>query len=223
MEQPSTENEYILYETPKTITLSEIVNEEQPKVLTELVPLVVPILKRKINAYHEMFSLPLIAEFWEETLHRAFDELGYKTTWGPNRSHTVGEDMRIVNIPNSRISCKSGQFIKSRAIKKECIKFNGGRSTSFPTLQEKIDHFSADHDDYYFCLAKNKQFNNTYKLLVFPSSLCKVNQLEWTETPSGFKGDGPFMANIAIAMSAQLWTTLPLDLIAFSYDIDCRN
>jgi hypothetical protein len=168
-----------------------------------------------------MFSVPLIAEFWEETLHRALDELGYKTTWRPDRSHKVGEDMHITNISNSRISCKSGQFTTPRSIKNDCVKFNGGRSTSHPELLDKIRHFSADHDDYYFCLAKKKDFDKSYKLLVFPSSLCKVNQLEWTESASckEYKGAGSFIANISKSMSGQLWTTLPLDLITYAYDI----
>ena len=192
--------------------------------LIELLPKLVIIIKKRLKLYHEMFSLPLIAEHWEELLHRSFVELGYNTSWLPDRSHKIGEDMRIIDIEHSRISCKSGQFIKPRSLGKMCVKWNGSRSTSYPTLDEKIKHFCGDHDDFYFLLAKKKPFDKTYKLIVFPSILVKVDQLEWCESKSGkeFKGTGEFLASIGKSMSAQLWTTFPLDKIPFKYDIDCN-
>jgi len=190
----------------------------------ELLNKLLPILKKRVKLYHELFSLPLIAEQWEETLSRAFEEIGHPTTWTPNRSHKVGEDMSLKNIPNSRISCKSGQFINDRSLGKICVKFNGSRSTSFATLEEKIAHFSEGHDDYYFLLAKDKKFNKKYKLLVFESPICRVNKLSWTESASGksWNGEGKFKACIGKSMSAQLWTTLPLDMITHQYEIDCN-
>jgi hypothetical protein len=170
-----------------------------------------------------MFSLPLIAEQWEETLSRALEEIGHPTTWKPDRSHKVGEDMNIENIPKSRLSCKSGQFITPRTLRTKCVKFNGSRTTTQKTIEDKIEHLCADHDDYYFLLSKNKPFNKKYTLLVFPSSICKVNQLTWTLSTSGkqYKGVGPFIADINASMSSQLWTTLPLNLIPYQFDIDC--
>ena len=90
--------------------------------LPEIIEQLVPIITKRVHAYHELFSLPLIAEQWEETLHRSFNELNIPTTWKPDRSHSVGEDMRLENIDSSRISCKSGQFINDRALKKKCVK-----------------------------------------------------------------------------------------------------
>ena len=192
------------------------------ELLPELLDKLIPILRNKINNYHNMFTLPLTSEYWEEVLHRSFKESGFETTWTPNRSHAVGKDMELIGISNSRISCKSGQFLEPRDIKKKCVKFNGGRSTKYKTLEEKIKHFSNDHDDYYFCLAKESNFNKTYKLLIFPSSLCKVDKLEWIETASAgtYKGSGPFSATISKAMSSQLWSTIPLDLLEYKFDIN---
>ena len=195
--------------------------------ISQIIPidaLVLAITKRVKN-YHNLFSLPLIAEQWEETLHRSFNDVGINTSWKPDRSHAVGEDMRLEGIENSRISCKSGQFIKDRTLNKNCVKFNGSRSTRFPSLQEKINHFCQSHDDYYFLLAKDKNFNKKYKLLIFKSIVCKIDQLNWTESDSGkqWKGIGNFKAIIGKSMSAQLWTTLPLDLIPHQFDIDCSD
>lgn len=183
--------------------------------ISTVIPSLVPVLTSQIMKYHELFSLPLIAEQWEEILHRSFQKIGFATSWLPDRSHKIGEDLNLVGIPNTRISCKSGQFVKNTAMNCQCVKFNGSRSTSYPTLNEKINHFSKDHDDYYFLLAKEKPFNGTYKLLVFKSNICKVNKLTWTESDSGkrWEGCGEFAAIIGKTMSAQLWTTLPLKSI----------
>lgn len=188
--------------------------------LPTIIETLIPVLTTHIRKYHELFTQPLIAEFWEETLHNAFIDAGYNTTWKPDRSHKVGEDMRIEGIENSRISCKSGQFIKPRG-GVDSVKFNGSRTTSQETLQDKIDHLCNDHDDWYFLLAKKKPFDKTYKLIIFESSKCKVNKLTWTENESGkqFIGTGDFQASINKSMSSQLWTTLPMNLVTYQYDI----
>ena len=202
--------------------------------VVDLIPRLIPVLKKRIKAYHNMFSLPLIAEHWEELLHRSFGDIGYSTTWIPSRSHKIGEDMSLPSIPNSRISCKSGAISNCRALRESCVNFNGSRSESHPTLAEKIKHFSTSHDDYYFLLSKKKAskkkpFDFTYNLLVFPSSLCRIDQLDWEETvtrkqwKSSFRPNGPkFCAPISKSMSAQLWTTLPLRLITHQHDIVCK-
>ena len=179
-----------------------------------------PALTKRIKKYHELFSQPLIAEFWEETLHNALRDAGYTTTWKPDRSHKVGEDMRIEGVDGSRISCKSGQFVTPRG-GTPSVKFNGSRTTSQESIDQKIEHLCGDHDDWYFLLAKKKNFDNAYKLLVFESAKCKVNQLQWHENRSGkqWMGTGIFQASINKSMSAQLWTTFPMDMVTHQYDI----
>lgn len=195
------------------------------KTLPEFLAALLPAITSRVKAYHTLFSLPLIAEQWEETLHRAFKDIGQNTTWKPDRSHAIGEDMRLDGINNSRISCKSGQFVNDRSLSKTCVKFNGSRSTSFPTLEEKLVHFCESHDDYYFLLAKDKKFNKKYKMLVFESPICRVDKLTWTESASkkSWNGEGNFKACIGKSMSAQLWTTLPLDMIPYQFEIDCSE
>ena len=187
----------------------------------------IPALKRRIHAYHEMFDLALKAELWEEVLSRSSKEIGCPTTWEPTFSHKIGEDMQIPSLgsTNNRISCKSGVIQYNKGLNKPCVKFNGSRSTSFKTLPEKIAHFSKSHDDWYFLLSKKSRFDKTYTLLVFPSSTCCVDSLEWSETASkkAWIGTGKFSANIGKSMSSQLWTTLPLDMIPMKFDIDCRE
>jgi len=202
----------------------EIQEKTGDNMLMNCLDTLVPIIERRIKTHHKDYSLPLLAEYWEEVLHRSLGEIGINTTWTPTRSHAVGEDMRIEGVTRSRISCKSGQITNNREHGQR-VKFNGGRSTSHETLGDKIEHFCGDHDDYYFLLAKTKNFNKTYKLIIFESHMCRVDQLQWDDTPSGkqWKGRGPFEAVISKSMSAQLWTTFPLSLTENIHDIDCRE
>ena len=173
-------------------------------------------IEKRIKRYHEDFSLPLMAEQWEELLTRALRDEGFSPEWENDRSHKVGEDIYEESI--GRISCKSG------SLEKGSVKFNGSRTTRFKTLEEKLEFLSSSHDDYYFMLAKDKkdikEKNFKYKVLVFPSTACKVNTLKWEETKSGWKGTGDFKAVISRAMSDQLWTTLPLDKVEHVFEID---
>ena len=173
-------------------------------------------IEKRIKRYHENFSLPLMAEQWEEVLTRSLRDVGLKPEWDNDRSHKVGEDIYEESI--GRISCKSG------SLEKDSVKFNGSRTTRFKTLEEKLNFLSSPHDDVYFMLAKDKKDimskNFKYKVLVFPSTVCKVNKLKWEETKSGWKGTGDFSAMISRSMSDQLWTTLPLDKVEHVLEID---
>ena len=211
----------MFYDLEHMNTDNSIINQ---KTVPEFLELLVPVLQRRVKMYHQLFSLPLIAELWEETLHRSFQEIGQETTWKPTRSHAVGEDLRLDGVEQSRISCKSGQFIKDKSLQKLGVKFNGGRSTRHESLENKLAHFNQSHDDYYFLLAKPKLFNKSYKLLVFKSEICKVDKLTWKISDSGktWNGTGEFKALIGKSMSAQLWTTLPLDMIEFSFDLNAE-
>ena len=117
-------------------------------------------IEKRIKRYHEDFSLPLMAEQWEELLTRALRDEGFSPEWENDRSHKVGEDIYEESI--GRISCKSG------SLEKGSVKFNGSRTTRFKTLEEKLEFLSSSHDDYYFMLAKDKKdikeknFKNMY-------------------------------------------------------------
>ncbi len=102
------------------------------------------------------------------------------------------------------------------------VRFSGSRSASHPTLDEKLAHFCKSNDDWYFLLSKPKDFNKKYILLVFQSSVCKVDQLEWVEKGKGWKGTGEFNASIsADTASCQLWIDeLPLNKIPYKFNIE---
>ena len=190
------------------------------------------VLTNRLNKHHDLYSTPVVAEFWEETLHIALKNIGLISNWKPNRSHQKGQDMELKNINNSRISCKSGSICNNTILSTICVTFNGSRSATYRKFEDKLNFFCDEKDDYYFLLSKKKEFDGVYTILIFPSSLCKIDQLEWTEviskrgnkqgSISGWKGEGKFLAGITKSMSGQLWTTLPINLIEFpSIEIIC--
>ena len=71
-------------------------------------------------------------------------------------------------------------------------------------------------------LAKEKVFNKKYTLMVFESHICKIDQLKWSkkETGTSWNGIGDFKGSNVRAASDQLWTTLPLDMISYKFEID---
>ena len=44
-------------------------------------------IETRTKRYHEDFSLPLMAEFWEEVLTRSLEDIGLKPEWDNGRSH----------------------------------------------------------------------------------------------------------------------------------------
>jgi len=228
--------------------------------LPDFIVEVVPFIRDRVKQFHTLFAQPMKAELWEETLHSAFEDIGLSTSWEPSFSHKIGEDMRVMDVSESRISCKSGILstdymfqhakklklqlserglsvsgIKSVLVQRleeddkkngivtsSSVSFSGSRSSSYPTLDEKLAHFCKSNDDWYFLLSKPKDFKKEYTLLVFQSSVCKVDQLEWVEKGKGWKGRGEFNASIsAETASSQLWIDeLPLNKIPYKFNIE---
>ena len=193
----------------------------------------IPKLTTYIKDYHILFSTPMSGVLWEEIFDKALTDCKLDTTWKADGSHKVGEDMRILGVDKSRLSLKSGVIDPSN----QCVTFSGSRSTKYISLQDKIDFFSKEHEDWYCLLAKKDRkkyrkeyrkkfpvFDKIYTVLIFPKKCCKINQLQWSEHPRGksWIGTGIFEAKIQKQMSSQLWTTLPLDMIEYKFVIDCN-
>lgn len=184
-------------------------------------------IEKNIKSFHNLLSQPITGTIWEEILSKSFTEIGHNTTWKPDNSHKVGEDMRIISLENSRISCKSGVITHNRTHKLgECVQFSSSRTTSFKTLEEKLQHLSKSHYDYHFMLSKKDKFDGTYKLLIIKADNCNVGDLEWEQNKNGKPDDyvtkvgGPFKATITGSMSGQLWVTLPLTRVEYIFDIE---
>jgi hypothetical protein len=169
---------------------------------------------------------PITGTIWEEILANSFSDIGYATTWKPDNSHKIGEDMRIVNFTHSRISCKSGVRKNNRSHNLgQCVEYSGSRTTSCKTLEEKLEHLSKSHYDYQFMLSKSDSFDGKYKLIIIRPDMCNVRDLEWEPNKNGNPNDyvskvgGPFKGVITGSMSGQLWVTVPLKRVSHMFDI----
>lgn len=183
----------------------------------------------RVRSYHSMFDQPLTGTYWEELLSKSFNDIGYATTWKPDNSHKVGEDLKVVDLIDSRISCKSGVFKNNRTHNLgPCVEFSSSRTTSHDTLDEKLEHLSCHNYDFHFMLTKDKIFDRRYELLIISADMCKVRDLEWESNSNGKHGNytskvgGPFKATITESMSGQLWVTLPLNRTLFRKKIDLK-
>jgi hypothetical protein len=183
-------------------------------------------VEKNVTAFHNLIRQPITGTIWEEILSNSFSDVGYNTTWKPDNSHKVGEDMSISELMMSRISCKSGVFKKNKSHNLgSCVQFSSSRTTSFKTLKDKLNHLSKSHYDYHFMLSKNDKFDGTYKLLIIDANVCNVNDVTWESNKNGKPDDyvtkvgGPFKGVISAAMSGQLWVTLPLTHVHHIYDI----
>lgn len=183
-------------------------------------------IENNIKTFHTLYSQPITGTIWEEILSKSFAAIGHTTTWKPDNSHTVGEDMRITSLNDLRISCKSGVIQNNLTHRLgKCVHFSSSRTTKFKTLEEKLDHLAKSHCDFHFMLSKQKKFDGTYKLLIVRAESCNIRDLTWEPKKNGKLGDyvskvgGPFKASITGCMSGQLWVTLPLTRVDYIFDI----
>lgn len=173
-------------------------------------------IKHRIHEHHNLYDLSVKGEYWEEILAKSILAIGGTTDWEAERTHTIGKDQICSwdNYQNKRISNKSGVY----TISSNTLKINGSRSTTYQTLEEKIDYFADKQEDYYFCLATStlkKDIN--YYLFFFASSLLDYKNAEWKEQHNeqkkliGWNCDTPiYKAWIKRNMSDQLWTHIKL-------------
>jgi len=164
-------------------------------------------ISSKIRLHHNLYSLPVFGEYWEELLHLSLLEIGKDSDWQPNRSHSIGKD--IVNSEYGKISCKSGDY----NLKNNTLTLNGSRTTKYKTIEEKLKFLSEKTDDTYFCLARNKKEWNSgiknYYLFIFDSQLLDYDKQCWESFNSGWKCNAKnYNAKIIKSMSDQLWTTI---------------
>jgi hypothetical protein len=176
-------------------------------------------IRKNVSNYHNTFDQPLKSTYWEEVLHKSFIDINFTTTWRPNESHRVGEDMRIDDLESSRISCKSGQILNNSV-----VEYSGSRTTRHRTLRDKIDFLATRHHDYHFMLAKSKPFNGIYRLLIIKEEMANVGDLDWHSDGDNYVSvGGPFEAKIVHNMSGQLWVKLPLERVEHDIVIDVRH
>tara|TARA_Y100000310_G_scaffold293155_1_gene322549 strand:- start:207 stop:767 length:561 start_codon:yes stop_codon:yes gene_type:complete len=165
-------------------------------------------LTTQFESYHDLLISPINGIHWENLLYNALLKQSDDIIWNPG-SHQVGTDITYNGIG---ISCKGGRI---RGKKRPIFNISSHRTTSYTTLQEKIEYLSLNHEDAFFCLSyKDDLPSHHYTLYTFDSDVLDYKSLEWQSTKGGWKGKGPtFEAKIQSSMSDQLWLLVPLSVL----------
>jgi len=165
------------------------------------------------TVYHGLLDIPINGLIWENLLYASLKKQSNDVVWN-YKSHQTGAD---INYENYSISCKGGRLQGS---KKDRLKISSYRTTSYKTIEEKLEYFDENHEDVYFCMSYEETKNkHKYKLFTFDSDILDYKKLNWQKTKRGWKGEGKFLAKIESSMSDQLWLWLPIKILTKQFDI----
>jgi|TARA_B100000287_G_scaffold365579_1_gene360345 hypothetical protein len=186
---------------------------------------IIKTIKNKIKQHHQLYRFPVKAELWEDIFDQAIN--GKDSNWSGG-GHSVGADVISEGKDKTRYQNKSGDI----NFKKNTIKWNGHRTTSHKTIDDKLDFISQSHYDKYVMLGRNKKdWDNgikRYWLLVFDSDVIDYKALDWKQTYgkneqvngwSGSSDELPYTAKIIKPCSDQLWTECDLDYLGSREEI----
>jgi len=180
-------------------------------------------IEQKLEQHHELYRFPVKAELWEDIFDQVIN--GKNSNWSGG-GHSSGADVISENSDGTLYQNKSGDI----NFNKGTIKWNGHRTTSKKTIDEKIKFISQQHYDKYVMLGRNKKDWNDgikrYYLIIFDSNLIQYDKLNWVEKLGlrgknkgkvvGWKGTNDelsYKASISMSMSDQLWTECDLDYL----------
>jgi len=182
-------------------------------------------IKNKITQHHKLYRFPVKAELWEDIFDQVIN--GKDSNWSGG-GHSVGADVISEGDDKTRYQNKSGVI----NLNKNIIKWNGHRTTSHKTIDEKIDFISKSHYDKYVMLGRNKKDWDKgikrYWYIEFDSKKIDYTKLNWIEKYSkngnltGWVGTNvklPYSAVINKSQSDQLWTECDLDYLGKKIEI----
>lgn len=158
-------------------------------------------IEEEIDRYKEQFPrLPVRAEVFEHIIYNCLFKVGFTDDdirWKPG-SHKTGGDLYVNDV---HVQCKGGTLSNTKLI------ISGQRTTSFNTIEEKINFLSDKKEDVYLCLAKTKTH---YKLLSFDSSVVDFGKSdEWVCTNAGWEYSRKgVQIKIVRNMSDQVWINI---------------
>jgi hypothetical protein len=175
-------------------------------------------IRQRVKKHHKLYDLSIKGDYWEEILAKSIIAIGGDTDWKAERTHCVGKDQTCSwgIYKDKRISNKSGVY----TISTNTLKISGSRSTTYKTLEEKINYFSDKQEDLYFCLSTSsikKDLN--YYLFYFESSILDYQNANWENLYSTVNNEQigwrceteTYKAWIKNDMSSQLWTHIKTD------------
>ena len=173
-------------------------------------------IEKRILVHHNLYRTPIKGVLWEDIFAQSVTAVGGKSDWKPDNSHESGKDQSCTwgDLDDKKISNKSGYY----TISSGSLKISGSRTTSYPTLEEKVQYISDKKEDYYVCLATSSlKKDDNYYIFWFDTSILDYGNQEWSETigkkgeHTGWKCECPkYRAWINKSLSDQLWTHINL-------------
>lgn len=166
-------------------------------------------LDKRILFWHSNFSFSLKAEMLEEMLVRIFEEdMNLKVLWN-KASHSPGMDIAIID--GDSYSVKSGKEAAGK------IKISSSRTTTYKTIEEKINFYKGVEETFshYFFLSKRE--SNTelvYMPYIVPRDVITIDSISFGDNSSGWTGKTEgYSFDIKRSMSDQIWISVDKDYI----------
>ena len=173
-------------------------------------------IEKRILVHHYLYKTPIKGTLWEDIFAHSVIAVGGTSDWRADNSHESGKDQSCSwgDLENTRISNKSGYY----TISSNSLKISGSRTTTFPTIEEKVQYISDKKEDYYVCLAQSTlKKDENYYIFWFDTNVLDYQNQIWEETldkkgsSSGWKCESPkYRAWINKSLSDQLWTHINL-------------
>lgn len=191
----------------------------------------VPLIQRRLELHHQLYSGQCKAELWEETSAWALRQAGFGSDWKPDFNHAVGVDQHTDN--GVGVSNKGGKMNATNTV----MTISGSRLTQHKTIEEKLTFLANKPEDLVFCLAtNNKEWQNglnRYYFVVLDAKKLDYQNHQWEPTypknggnqPNGYKCvTDKFKAKITKSMSDQIWTDVSSEMFEefYSFDIETQ-
>lgn len=178
--------------------------------------------KARLEAYTGMFKfIPLKGEHFEEVVYHSILDANPDADieWTPN-GHSVGVDITVDGTKMSLKSCKLP------AKDDRPMEYSSFRTTSLPTIDDKIAYLDRSHYHHLLCLSRRERTNGSIKTIHYSLRELiqpfKFSEMVWTEDDVNFIGThDEGRAVIRKSRSHQLLVFLPLKhtRVISSFDI----
>lgn len=181
------------------------------------------VFEKIVTDYSLVFGTKITDLTLETLIYKALQRCKLSPVWDSG-GHGPGMDISFLN-DEYRLSVKSAKETANR------LTISSFRTTTYDTLQEKLDYFdgSGKNFNYYFVLSRIEKKacksrpigNRKYIARMIPADLVVAGNKQWYETNSGWaceKTDGVTM-RIQKKMSDQFWFDIDKDIIDNSPDV----
>lgn len=167
--------------------------------------------ENKLEHYHNLFPDNMLSGEHLETL---FKQCFLKNTEIKHIEHKEGSHKKQDYIITTKDNINSKISIKSGTIKNNLLTFSSYRTTSYKTIEEKLNYIDKNHYDYQLNLAKKHPWKKTkeYVLMLFKEEQFKIKDLKFIESEKCWTGQNHnFVVKINKSQSDQLWYTVNLN------------